>query len=175
VLKSMPLVSRGSYDPPHRLNDGEFAAVVPAHWVVPSRCFLAGHRIKKGIITGTELFYAFKAGEAALAYPFARSILCALKRRRLAGFDCIVPVPLSPDKIRKGELHRSRALARELSRRLGIPVVQLLLLRRAVSKRRMLARGYSNGAFRERYRHALSVTRRAKLWSHSSCRRCVHT
>jgi competence protein ComFC len=115
-------------------------------------------------VTGTELFYSFKAGERALAYPFARSISQVLQKRRFPGFDCIVPIPLSPDKIRKGELHRTRELARELGQQLNVPVVQLLLLMKPISKRRILARGQPAGTFRRRYREALSVRPSARMY-----------
>src|SRR5207249_10046975 len=57
-------------------------------------------------------------------------------------------------------------LARKLSQRLDVPVVQLLSLRRPISKRRVLARGHSRATFRRRYRRALSVRPSARGYDH---------
>jgi len=72
-------------------------------------------------------------------------------------FDCIVPIPLSPDKAAKGEIHRTRLLTQELSMLLGIPVKQVLKLSKAISKRRMLSDGYTYAQFEWEYSKALDV------------------
>jgi predicted amidophosphoribosyltransferase len=73
-----------------------------------------------------ELFRRFKAGEKNLAFPLALGMHEALVARGLESVDAIVPVPLSPDKVAAGEIHRTLLLARELGRQLGVPVRQLL-------------------------------------------------
>src|SRR5207247_566792 len=82
----------------------------------------------------------FKCGERALAFPLALGMYEALKRRKAfedGEFDCIVPVPLSPDKGKSGEIHRTKLLASELSKLIGVPLVELLTLNQPVSKGRM--------------------------------------
>ncbi len=64
-----------------------------------------------------------------------------------------VPIPLSPDKAKAKELHRTLALANELSQLLGIDVRQALNLDRPISKRALSA---SADVFERRYGEALS-------------------
>jgi predicted amidophosphoribosyltransferase len=104
------------------------------------------------------MFYRFKAGEEAMAYPLARGMYEALRRARLFDFDCIVPVPLSPDK--HNELHRTRALAKELGRLLDVRMMELLSLREPISKRRMIADGYTTIQFEDRYFTLLDLSDR---------------
>jgi predicted amidophosphoribosyltransferase len=69
----------------------------------------------------------------------------------------LVPIPLSLDKAEAGEFHRTRALARELGRLLGLPVVEALSLDRPISKRRLQAGGVTSAHFERRYSAALQV------------------
>ena len=119
--------------------------------IFPSLC--AGH---------LNSFTASKRGEDALAYPLALGIYNSLSKRREFDFDCIVPIPLSPDKEQAGEIHRTRLLSRELARLLGVRVVEGLTLNEPISKRRLLNSGYSRGDFEWRYMKALEVSEKIK-------------
>ena len=59
--------------------------------------------IRRGVRRSSELFYRFKTGEAALSFPLALGMHRALAKARRLDFDVIVPVPLSPDKAKRGE------------------------------------------------------------------------
>jgi len=152
----LPVIANGSYAWPTRLTNN-LSAFVPAYWVIPTRSFVyrLDRPIARPVQESSDLFYRFKAGEGALAYPLARGIYEALRRRHLLDFDAIVPIPLSPDKT--SELHRTRALARELGRLLGIPVVEALSLRAPVSKRRLRNAGWSARDFERHYIELLEV------------------
>lgn len=152
----LPVVADGTYAWPSRL-PGTLTDFVPGYWVVPTRSFVyrLSRRVSRGIRETTDLFYQFKAGEERLAYPLARGIYEALRRRGTLDFDAIVPVPLSPDKAQ--ELHRTRALARELGGLLGIRVVEALSLRQPVSKRRLRNQGWSAPEFERHYLGLLDV------------------
>lgn len=82
----------------------------------------------------TSRFYAFKAGDLAHVPVYARRIAAALRAADIADFDAVVPVPLSPDRAAAGAPHRTLALARALSRALGIPALELLRLTASVTK-----------------------------------------
>ena len=69
----------------------------------------------------------------------------------------MVPIPLSPDKAAKGEIHRTRLLAQELAELFGIPMKQLFRPSKNVSKRRMLSKGYSYSQFEQAYFDAVEV------------------
>lgn len=73
-------------------------------------------------------------------------------------FDCVIPVPLSPDKAKNRELHRTRALAQELARLVGADVLEALSLVKPVSKKDLRVRqGMSAPAFEDAYSAALRV------------------
>ena len=95
------------------------------------------------------------SGKRLYAYPFARSIFEQLRRRDLLEFDYIVPIPLSPDKARNGEKHRTRALAKELGHLLAVPVREMLQLTANISKRRMLSIGHTVAEFERAYNRSL--------------------
>lgn len=155
--KSFSRIRKQEIGLPPRLGN-EFAALVPAYWAIPPRCFLRNHEIKSSVHQMTQILKAFKTGNQNLAYPLARGIFEAIHEWNIMPeFDCIVPIPLSPDKAAKGEFHRTRLLAQELSALLGIPVKPLLKLAKAVSKRRMLSDGYTYRQFEDAYSHALQV------------------
>ncbi len=86
----------------------------------------------------TDRFYAFKAGDLAHVAVYARRIAAALRAAGIADFDAVVPVPLSPDRAAAGAPHRTLALARALSRALGLPALELLHLAAPVTKHRDL-------------------------------------
>ena len=149
----LPLIEVGHARAPRRLRWSQYDDVVPAHWIVPSRCYET--RVAATVVKATDRFYDFKLGELAYAYPFARSMFEQLRRRGLLDFDYVVPIPLSPDKAKKGEKHRTRALAKELARLLAVPMRDILRLVSRVSKRRMLAKGCTITEFEHSYYDAL--------------------
>ncbi len=152
VWKRTPIVNRAILVTPHRLQ-GHVDRYAPGYWVVPNRSFLyrTGRPIKKGVARSSEMFYRFKTGEGALAYPLALAVHRALAKAHRLDFDAIVPVPLSPDKAKLGELHRTLVLSRELGRLLGAPVRQWLALSAPISKRKLRAgNGLSAAAFESR-------------------------
>ena len=154
----MPLIRPADVAVPERVG-AEVKNVVSAYWVIPSRCYLhAEHKpIQTGVRRSSEQFYRFKTGDQNLAYPLALGIFEALRARHLLGedFDAVVPIPLSPDKEARHEIHRTRLLASELARLLDIKTTELLKLNRPISKRALsLAPMY----FEPRYAKALEVS-----------------
>jgi predicted amidophosphoribosyltransferase len=134
------------------------AAIVPAYWIIPRRCYLFAEHKKPtfAVHRASHMFGEFKVGEKRYTYPLARGMYEALRNAgQLDNFDAIVPVPLSPDKQAAGELHRTLALSNELSRLLATPVRELLSLVTPISKRRMLSAGDTLAKFRARYLDAL--------------------
>jgi predicted amidophosphoribosyltransferase len=111
--------------------------------------------VRAGIRDTSFVFKQFKTGAKELAYPLARGIAEVLRDRDLQAADFIVPIPLSPDKATAGELHRTLALANELSQLLGIAVRQSLYLDRPISKR---ALGLPAETFERRYAAALGCS-----------------
>jgi predicted amidophosphoribosyltransferase len=161
--RRLPIVRRRNLGSPQRLPDEVSRNLVPAYWVIPPRNFMhmAGRRFKDAIRRTDELFKRFKTGEEKLAYPLALGMREALADRGLDRVDCVIPVPLSPDKAEAGEIHRTRLLARELGRLLGVPVREFLTLQEPISKRRLRGeRGYGATAFEAAYRAALDVDQR---------------
>ena len=102
-------------------------------------------------------FTEFKLGEMAYAFPFALSMFEQLRLRKLLDFDYVVPIPLSPDKAKSREKHRTKELGRELSRLLAVRFQEMLSLSSSVSKRRMRAEGYTPSQFERHYREALEA------------------
>ena len=151
----LPLIGKGESTAPSRLRWSKYEDVLAAHWIVPSRCYET--RIRTEVQDLTSRFTEFKWGEMAYAYPFALSIFEQLRRRDLLEFDCVVPIPLSPDKAENGEKHRTRELGRELGRLLAVRMREMLSLSSSVSKRRMQAEGYTVSQFEGRYREALQA------------------
>lgn len=150
------MIEDGDYYLPARLPNG-FSDFVPAYWVIPKRCYL-GSDTSQLVRRTSDLFYRFKTGEQALAYPLALGIFESLRDRGSLDFDCIVPIPLSPDKVKAGEINRTLLLAEELSVLSGIAVVEALSLNRSISKRRMLSARYTRRDFEDAYYAALSVS-----------------
>jgi len=152
---TLPLIEEGESKAPDRLRWSRYEGIVAGHWLVPTRCFET--HILPAIKNLTMRFTAFKMGEAIYAYPFALSIFEQLRRRELLDYDYIVPIPLSPDKAETGEQHRTLELAKELGRLLAVPVLEMLSLSTSISKRRMLAHGFTAAQFEKRYREALQA------------------
>ena len=150
---ALPLIEEGHARPPSRLRWSTYERVIPAHWIVPRRCYET--RITPAVRVLTDRFTDFKLGEMGYAYSFARAMFERLRRCDRLDFDYVVPIPLSPEKAEKGEKHRTRVLARELGRLLAVPVREMLTLTRAVSKRRMQAVGFSTAQFEHSYANAL--------------------
>jgi hypothetical protein len=157
--KSLPLVQPRNLGHPQRL-PGDLDGFVPAYWVIPPRNFIyrSGERLKTEYGRTNELFRRFKTGEKKLAFPLALAMHEALSTRGFSGLDAIVPVPLSPDKAQRDEIHRTLLLARELARLLGVPVREALSLSAPISKRRLRGdQGLSPAQFEHAYRQYLVV------------------
>lgn len=155
--KSLPEIVPGDLRRPRRLPDG-VAGFAAGYWAVPSRCFLPGYAIAQNVHRNTELLGAFKTGNENLAFPIALGLNEVLHDGDLVGdYDCIIPIPLSPDKGDAGEIHRTLLIARELGRLLSIPVRQYLSLKSPISKRRMLSHGYTYVDFENAYEERLVV------------------
>ena len=153
----LPLIEPEHARAPGRLRSTVCEHLVPGHWIVPRRCYET--RIAARVRELTTRFTAFKLGEMAYAYPFALAMFEQLRRRDLLQFDYVVPIPLSPDKARSGEVHRTRKLAAELGRLLAVPVREMLRLTEPVAKRRMQQLpGYTPYRFERKYREALRAT-----------------
>ena len=154
---ALPLIDPEHARAPSRLRSSDYECLVPGHWIVPRRCYET--RIATPVRELTTRFTAFKLGETAYAYPFALAIFEQLRRRDLLRFDYVVPIPLSPDKARSGEVHRTRRLAAELGTLLAVPVREMLRLTEPVAKRRMQQLpGYTAYGFERKYRDALRAT-----------------
>jgi len=142
---------------PPRL-DSQVGTFVPAYWAIPPRCYVSSTAIRSSIHQVTQIIKAFKTGNPKLAYPLGRAIFEAIHEWGVVpDFDCVVPIPLSPDKAAKGEIHRTRLIAQEMSELFGIPMRPLLKLSKAVSKRRMLNNGYTYAQFEQAYSQALEA------------------
>jgi hypothetical protein len=150
-------VARECANLPPRLVDAELP-VAAAYWCVPPRGIVSRYDVRPGIRHTTDLFKSFKAGNANLAYPFALGMQDALRQRDLeTDIDVLVPIPLSPDKARRKEIHRTKLLADELGELLGVPVEETLRLRTPISKRTLQSAGRL-GEFEILYRVALVAT-----------------
>lgn len=155
----LPVIPEDAHRHPSRLPD-DVPVFAAAYWVIPPRSFVfrLDRPLAREVHEGSDLFYTFKTGEQRLAYPLARGAYEALRRRDALDFDAIVPIPLSPDKKEVGELHRTKVLATELGRLLGVPVVEAISLREPISKRRLRNSGWSATSFEARYKELLDVS-----------------
>jgi hypothetical protein len=143
----------------------EVIAFAPGYWVVATRSFVWKEpaRTRPGVKRSTNLFYRFKVGEAALAYPLAKGMVRALAKRGHIEADAIVPIPLSPEKVKLGEIHRTRLLAEALSGLINVPVIEALELTAPKGKRASLNAGESPYQFRMGYASLLAVDARKLL------------
>jgi predicted amidophosphoribosyltransferase len=114
----------------------------------------------------SDLFYRFKMGISKLTYPLALGLYEVMRERALLDFDCIVPIPLSPDKAKNKEIHRTLLLARELGRLLGVEVADALRLSRPTSKSILrTGLGLTPRRFEARYLEALTVDSSLKSYT----------
>jgi predicted amidophosphoribosyltransferase len=153
-------IDPNEYSYPPYIFDGDapcVAALVPAYWVIPARCYLKTSRIAASIQQTDEIFERFKFGEERLAYPLALGMFEAMREQGFGRMDALVPIPLSPNKEAAGELHRTRRLAQELARLLDAEVVELLRLRYPISKRAYLNSGHTPSEFHQAYCEALEI------------------
>ncbi len=150
---NLPLIKKGHAGSPSRLRRSVYEDAVSAHWIVPRRCYET--RIAPKVLKMSARFAAFKVGEMAYAYPFARAMFEQLRKRNFLNFNYIVPIPLSPDKKNIGEKHRTLVLAKELGKLLAVPIREMLRLTENVSKRRMQSQGCTTAKFENTYSNAL--------------------
>ena len=155
VWQSLPTIRQTHCAWPARLSR-KFESFTPALWVIPSRCYWRHAEISEPIRRGSDLFYRFKAGQSSLAFPLALAMYEGLKHRA-SQFDCVVPIPLSPDKQEMGHINRTRILAQELAALLGIQFADALSLKGPISKRSFLSSGCSHALFESRYFQLLEV------------------
>lgn len=156
VWAQLPRIATGDYTWPNRLTPlaKRIDRFVPAYWIIPRRSYIPRNDAKPGIRHTSDLFYALKTGDKSKAYPFALGIETALDPT--TGFDCIVPIPLSPDKAKRKEIHRTRLIARHLSTPLNAPVREYLKLTTPLSKRG--GRSYTQAQYERAYEGALTVS-----------------
>ena len=150
---SLPLIKKGHAKSPSRLRWSVYEDTVSAYWVVPSRCYET--RIIPKVWELSGRFTDFKLGEMAYAYPFARAMFEQLRKRNFLNFNYIVPIPLSPDKEKNKEKHRTLVLAKELGKLLAVPIREMLRLTENASKRRMMSQRYTTAQFENTYSNAL--------------------
>ncbi|MCL4796463.1 MAG: hypothetical protein KJZ84_18005 [Bryobacteraceae bacterium] len=165
--RGLPLIKKNGLALPPRLRDQRLSACVPAYWVIPSRCYL--HKlgsVTRSVQQTSDMFYRFKVGEEALAYPLALGMYTRLAQLATVDFDAIVPIPLSPEKAASGEIHRTKLLSKELARLLSTRLVEALALRHPISKKRLRTQGgMSTSGFEAKYIGALKVTARLSQFS----------
>jgi hypothetical protein len=160
----LPRVEEPFLRKPSRLGYRAGSAItefLPAFWSATRRSFLIAAPYRSNFGHNTETVLGdLKTGAHGRAYMFALGIYERLKRLKLLEFDAIVPVPLSPDKIERKELHRTLTIAAQLSRLLGgTPVLEVLALTGPISKRALQSsEGLSAGEFERRYEGLLSVS-----------------
>ncbi len=159
--EQLPIIRKEHVRTPSLLRR-EVIAFAPGYWVVASRSFVwrESARTRLGVRRSSDLFYRFKVGEAALAYPLAKGMVGALAKRGHIEADAIVPIPLSPEKARAGEIHRTRLLADALSNLINVPVTEALELTAPKGKRASLNAGESAYQFRRSYASLLAVDAR---------------
>ena len=131
----------------------DLSVFAPAFWAVAPRSVAYG-RESRAVAATSELFGRFKVGERNLAFPLALGIRAALRQLNAGAFEALVPIPLSPDKAKRGELDRTRALADELRLLTGQRVAPALSLSEPISKR---ALGASAATFEAEYARRLLV------------------
>jgi len=137
----------------------------PGLWVIPPRCYWRLAELSEPIRRSSELFYRFKTGESALAFPLALAMYEVLKEQKALDFDCVIPIPLSPDKQERREINRTKILARELAALLGIKVADQLSLSAPISKRQLLSAGWTQTQFEYRYYQLLKVDLEVRKYS----------
>lgn len=167
IHQELPLITPDALTIPPRITRDKIEGMASAYWIRPNRCYLAYGRLKEPILRTTKAFTSFKVGNERLAFPFALGIRDAIRTRGLSGFDCLVPIPLSPDKMAAGEVHRTKALADELRPLLHLPVIDGMSLAGPISKRRVLSSGASQAQFERRYLDLLQVDPAVRRYRHA--------
>ena len=163
--KLMPIDSNHLHAPKRLRDARSYERFIPAYWAMPSRCYVhkEGKTVQNSVRTVTEMLTDFKLGEKAYAHPLARGIFTALGKENLSNFDSIVPIPLSPDKVARKEIYRTRLIADELSLLLGAEVMDVLKLEKSMSRRVMKGVGFTDYEFEQKYRSALLVDKCGEL------------
>jgi predicted amidophosphoribosyltransferase len=156
--RALPRIGVDANGPPVRLPS--CCGFTAGYWVLPPRSYYhrkAGPQVHRT----TELFLRFKTGEKRLAFPLALAIYDVLRAKKVDDFECIIPIPLSPAKAKRGEIHRTLLLARELGRLLSVPVHKFLTLTKAISKRHLRGeQGVTALQFEKKYYKALSASKK---------------
>jgi predicted amidophosphoribosyltransferase len=131
----LPIVTARALAWPPRLSRS-FTHYAPAFWVLAADAFLyqAERPVRAEVEAASGLCLRFKFGETALASALAIGIYEALSARVVGGFDCVTPIPLSPEKAAARRPHRARELALHVGELLGIELVELLSLETDISK-----------------------------------------
>src|SRR5215204_3858742 len=128
-----------------------FVSFSPGIWVIPPRCYWRHNQLSAAIHRGSKLFYRFKSGHSSLAFPLAL-VMYEVLTQQVSDFDCIVPIPLSPEKKEKCQLNLTRILAQALGALLRVTVADVLSLSGAISKRQFLSAGLTQAQFEHQYR-----------------------
>ena len=157
----LPTIVDNSFRTPERITTERGLKFRAGVWVVPSRCYLRSAAIPVGIHDTSNLFYRFKVGDEAMAFPLAAFIDRAIRMDDgvdLDSIDAIIPVPLSPHKIALNELHRTRVLAAQLEELTRVPVLEAVSLRESITKRSLIQdKAWTMAQFENRYRSLLDV------------------
>lgn len=155
----LPIIPAQALAWPPRLSH-HFADFAPAFWVLPAGSFLYGldRDVRSEVEAASDLCLRFKFGEGGLAEALAIGIYEALTARNLVRFDCVTPIPLSPDKAAAGKVNRARSIATQVARLLGTNVLDLISLKTAISKGALRrVHGLSAAEFEAAYAEALDV------------------
>lgn len=70
----LPTIADNSYRTPERIKKEPRLKFRAGVWVIPSRCYLRNAKIPKGVHNTSNLFYRFKVGDKAMAFPLAAFI-----------------------------------------------------------------------------------------------------
>jgi predicted amidophosphoribosyltransferase len=155
----LPIVAANALAWPPRLSRS-YANYAPAFWVLPADAFLyrAERPVRPEIEAASGLCLRFKFGETALSSALAIAMYEALTVRDLVAFDCVTPIPLSPEKAAAHRPDRARELSLHLADLLGIGSVELLSLETEISKgARRAVDGISAPEFEAEYAANLKV------------------
>ena len=159
--QQLPTIVDNSFRIPERIKKEPGLKFRAGVWVIPSRCYRRNASIPKGVQNTSNLFYRFKVGDEAIAFPLAALIDRAIRMDSdidLDTINAIIPVPLSPNKVALKELHRTRALATQLGELTRIPVLDAVSLQESISKRRLIQdERWTMAQFEHRYRSLLQV------------------
>ena len=156
-----PNIAENSFQIPQRIKMERGVKFRAGVWVIPSRCYRRDSSIPAGVHDTSNLFYRFKVGDKAVAFPLAAIINRAIRkglRVDLDSIEAIIPVPLSPHKIDLNELNRTRVLAERLGELTSIPLLEAVSLQAPISKRLLIQdEGWTMAQFEKRYLSLLEV------------------